>query len=326
MAGSIIKSQFEPAKGLTNRHAQTMYQPLRRKIPVLSPRRERLELPNEDFVDLDWLGGETGPIVILLHGMAGSLNSPYAAGMMQYIVRQGWRGVIMYYRGTSGGPNRLLTHTHLGETETVNFLIRTLSQREPDTLLAAVGYSMGANILLKWEGEAAENNPLQAAAAVSPPFDLRRASNYMRSGTSSFYQWLLLRDLRNYFIEKYSYRNVPDILGCTLEDIKNIRSFWEFDDKITAPLHGYLDAADYYGNSSSINYLHAITKPTLIIHAKDDPFIPEACIPDAYQLSNTTVMELSDQGGHVGFVAGTIRKPLYWSEQRIIEFLQPYLG
>lgn len=326
MSGKIINSQFKAAKGLANRHLQTLYQALFRKVPKLQVRRERLEFPGEDFFDMDWVGEGDGPIVLVLHGMAGSLRSSYATGIMQQIQKRGWRGVIMYYRGMSSGPNRLLTHTHLGETIGVDHLIRTLKAREPNTPLAAVGYSMGANLLLKWQGEVGEDNPLCAAVAVSAPFDLRRASNYMRYGFSSVYQWMLLRDLRSYIRDKFSYRKVPEKLRPGLEDLENIRSFWLFDDLITAPLHGFVDAADYYAHSSSRNYLPTISKPTLIISARDDPFMPESVLPSVTEVSSTTFLEISEQGGHVGFVAGTIRKPIYWLERRIPEFLEQYLG
>jgi predicted alpha/beta-fold hydrolase len=325
MSGKIIKSSFKPARGLKNRHMSTMYQTLFRKIPKIMACRERLELPNNDFVDLDWVGEGDGPIVIVLHGLAGSLQSFYAAGIMLAIKACGWRGVIMYYRGTSSGPNRLLTHTHLGETESLNFLVNTLSQREPNTPLVAVGFSMGANLLLKWEGETAENNPLKAAAAVSVPFDLRLASNYMRSGFSNFYQQRLLRDMRFYIREKFAYRNVPDKLKNGLDKLDSIRSFWQFDDLITAPLHNYKDAAEYYYESSSRNYLKLIQRPTLILHARDDPFMPEVVIPNEFELADDVTIELSDYGGHVGFVSGTITKPVYWLEQRIPQFLAEYI-
>lgn len=325
MSGRIIHSQFVPAKGLANRHIQTLYQPLFRKVPKLTVRRERIEMPNQDFFEMDWVGEGDGPIVIVLHGMAGSLQSGYATGIMQQIQKRGWRGVIMYYQGTSSGPNRLLTHNHLGETTCLDYLIKILKEREPNTLLAAVGYSMGANLLLKWEGEAGLNNPLVAAVGVSAPFDLRQASNYIRFGFSSFYQFMLLRDIRRYIKEKFFCRYTPEQLREGLENLDNIRSFWHFDEVITAPLHGFVDAIDYYVHSSSRNYLSHIAKPTLIISSLDDPFMPSSVIPDKSELSPTTWLELSEQGGHVGFVAGTMRKPIYWLEQRIPKFLEQYL-
>lgn len=325
MAGKIRKSTFQPAKCLSNGHLQTLAQPFFRKVSQLKPRRERIELPSEDFLDLDWVGEGDGPIVLVLHGMAGSLRSPYANGLMQKIQQRGWRGVIMYYRGTSSGPNRLHTHTHLGETESVDYVITTLQGREPNTPMAAVGCSMGANLLLKWEGEAGVNNTLRAAVAVSAPYDLRQASYHMRFGFSRLYQWILLKDLRNYIHEKYDYRSRPKALQPGFDQLETIRSFWQFDEKITAPLHSFRDAAEYYLYSSSRSYLTEITKPTLLIHAKDDPFMPESVIPSESELSDTTILELSEHGGHVGFIAGTLREPEYWLEKRIPEFLEEYL-
>ncbi len=325
MPGKLITSTFIAAKGLKNRHLQTMYQALFRKVPKIIGCRERLELPNDDFLDLDWVGKGDGPIVLILHGVAGSLQSYYAAGIMKTIQERGWRGVLMYYRGTSSGPNRLHTHTHLGETEGVDFVIKTLKAREPNTPLAVVGYSMGANLLLKWQGQAGESNPLCAAVAVSAPFDLRQASNYMRFGFSRLYQWSLLRELRQHIHEKFDYRKPPMAIKSSLQYLHTIRSFWQFDDLVTAPLHGFKDAADYYFHSSSRHYLLNIVKPTLIINAKDDPFMPESVLPSVDDISDVTELEITKHGGHLGFVAGTMRKPEYWLEQRIPEFLEKYL-
>lgn len=285
---------------------------------MLSLRRERLELPDGDFVDLDWTPGGSGPIVALFHGLEGSARSPYARGMLAALHRRGWRGVIMHFRGCSGEPNRLARSYHSGDTGDIAFFIDTLRRREPHAPLAAVGYSLGGNALLKWLGEAGMAAGLRAAAAVSVPFLLNRAADRLDRGFSKLYQWKLLRDLRRSVRRKFHGQQAP----IDISALKTLRRFWEFDDQITARLHGFSGVDHYYASSSCRRYLTEIRVPTLLIHARNDPFMSPDAIPSAKELAPSLTLEVSADGGHVGFVAG--RWPWrgeYWLEQRIPEYL-----
>ena len=208
----------------------------------------------------------------------------------------------------------------LGKTDDFSILIDTLKQWEPNTPIAAIGFSQGANMLLKYLGEH-EDTRLTCAIAVSPPFQLRVIANQIRRGISKFYQWYLLRSLRAFYRAKFAYRQAP----FDLKLLDQCYSFWQFDDEITAKVSGFENAIDYYRQASCINYLKNITVPTLIIHSKDDTIMTPDIIPDPEQLSSSTILELSDHGGHLGFVSGTIFKPKFWLTERIPCYLQHYL-
>ena len=318
MTGRIRHSAFAPAWWLSNAHLQTLWASIIRRIPKPVTRRERLELPDGDFVDLDWTPGGSGPLVIVLHGLQGSLNSPYARGIMGALQKRGMRGVFMHFRGCSGVSNRLPRFYHSGDTGDLNTLINILREREPGTPLAAIGYSLGGNVLLKWLGEQGINAPLQAAIAVSAPFDLSDSAWRLERGFSQAYQYHLLRSLRLSVEKKFRHMPAP----IALDNLENLRTFTEYDDAVTAPLHGFAGVDDYYRQSSCRRYLKHIRIPTLILHAADDPFMTPAAIPQQDQLSPSVILELSARGGHVGFISGNSPwQACYWLEQRIPDFI-----
>lgn len=312
---------FQPAWWLTNPHLQTLWPTLFRRIKNIPLERERLELPDGDFVDLDWHGkNRQAPIVLILHGFEGSIQSPYAKGMLQAIYQHGWCGVFMHFRGCSGEPNRLLRGYHSGETEDLANVIDILKQRVPHQSLAVIGFSLGGNVLLKWLGETSEKNPLTAAIAISVPFELHKAAKKIDSGFSRIYQQYFLKSLRERLGKKFRMKGIENY--AVLSDIRTIE---EFDDKITAPIHGFKNAKEYYIKSSSRQFLHAIRVPTLIIHAKDDPFMPKDVIPESYELADCVQLELTEKGGHVGFISGEFPWCAeYWLEKRVPAYLRQY--
>lgn len=322
----MSQTSFKPAWWLRNSHLQTLWPALVRKRqlnPGIQLERERLELPDGDFLDIDWVNRhEQGAIVILLHGFEGSIQSHYSMGMINALHQQGYRSVFMHFRGCSGEHNRLQRGYHSGDTSDLAYLVNELERREPNVALAAIGYSLGGNILLKWLGETGWRNPLKAAVAISVPFDLSQSAVRMQSGFSRFYQWYLLRCLRNRLLQKHT--QVP--LPVEVEKLNRVTNMVEFDDVFTAPVYGFQDATDYYAESSCLPYLRFIQVPTLILHAKDDPFMTEEVIPEPQALSPSVTMELCDHGGHVGFVAGLVPwRPQYWLESRSPDFLQKFL-
>jgi predicted alpha/beta-fold hydrolase len=229
----------------------------------------------------------------------------------------------MHFRGCSGEPNRLARGYHSGETEDLAFVAETLQRREPKTLLAAVGYSLGGNVLLKWLGEIGGRAALAAAVAVSVPFDLKHCALRLESGFSRLYQWKLLHSLRHNTARKFSYIPCP----VSLDGLDRTKTFHAFDALVTAPLHSFASADDYYTRSSSRQYLHNIGVPTLILQALDDPFMTPEVIPEPDDLSPTVTLELSEHGGHVGFVEGNWPwRPKYWLEKRIPGYLTQYLA
>ena len=315
----IEPADFHPAWWLPGPHAQTIWPVLCRRRPRLSLRRERLELPDGDFLDLDWTAGERGPITLVVHGLEGSSDSHYALGMLAAVVRRGWRGVVLHFRGCGGQPNRLARSYCAGDTADIAHVVGWLRQREPTAPLAVVGYSLGGNALLKWLGETHADPPLRAAVAVSAPFLLDAAARRLGSGFSRLYQSHLLRELKDGYREKFRHRSDGPV---GLNELAGLRDFYAFDDRITAPLHGYTGVGDYYTRASCRQFLRRIRVPTLILHALDDPFMSPDAVPKAAELSSHVRLELSRNGGHVGFVAG--RWPWradYWLERRIPAFL-----
>jgi predicted alpha/beta-fold hydrolase len=229
----------------------------------------------------------------------------------------------MHFRGCSGEINRLPRSYHSGETGDAAFLIRSLRERYPDRKLAAIGYSLGANVLLKYLGECGADAQLHSAVAISVPFLVRDSAERLNRGFSRFYQKLLLQSLMAKTEAKFDRMSGPVSLT-RLADCRNLR---EFDDCITAPLHGFADAADYYARSSCRQYLRGIAVPTLVVNARNDPFMTPTALPTASELSAFVRIELTRGGGHVGFVTGRHPgAPRYWLEERIPAFLSGHLA
>lgn len=316
---------FKPAWWLRNAHLQTIWPVLLRQHELKSKlERERIELPDGDFIDIDWINKDKeGPMVLILHGFEGSINSHYARGILNVINDGGLRAAFMYFRGCSGEPNRLTRGYHSGETHDVAFVTKVLGERKENKQMVAVGYSLGGNILLKWMGETGRKNPLLAAVAISVPFELHKAADRIQKGFSRFYQWYLLRCVQDRLTQKFqSIKPSPD----NLDSITTAGNIRDFDNAYTAPLHGFQDADDYYSTTSSRRYLRTIKVPTLILHAKDDPFMTEDVIPSPEELSPSVILEVTEGGGHVGFVSGKYPwRPEYWLEQRIPDFLGRYI-
>ncbi len=320
--GQIRSSEFQPAWWLRGPHAQTLWASTVRPTPRPRLRRERLELPDGDFLDLDWAEGGAGPVVLLLHGLEGSVESNYASGLLKELQTQGYTALLMHFRGCSGEPNRLSRSYHSGETSDLNHLVQLLRQRYPERRLAVVGYSLGGNVLLKWLGEQGRRAPLDAAVAVSVPFQLGRVSDRLGRGFSRLYQWVLLRRLRINLKRKQQRVRLP----LAALEVAELTSFRRFDDAVTAPLHGFADAHDYYTRCSSRQFLHAITVPTLVLHATDDPFMLPDVVPAQAELGSGVTLELAERGGHVGFVGGAWPwRAHYWLEARIPRFLEQRL-
>ena len=322
----IVESAIKPAWWLTNTHAQTAYSTLTRRIKAPIDKRERLELPDGDFIDLAWANNglpADSPLVVFLHGLGGGESSTYVAGQLRAYNRAGWRGVLMYFRGASLEANRLPRAYHSGDTHDLNFLMSTLAQREPQTKKALVGVSLGGNVLLKWLGETKDQACVEAAVAISVPYQLRLVADRINQGVSRIYQKHLLQRLREVFRRKLE--AYPDSLPWSLEDLESWSCFWTFDEHVTAPLHGFSHVHAYYREASSRQYLRHITTPTLLIHALDDPFMTPEALPCLNELSPQVTLELSPQGGHVGFVSGNVPgRAVYWLDQRVPAFLRNY--
>jgi predicted alpha/beta-fold hydrolase len=311
-----MNRKFKPAWWLPGAHLQTLWPALLRRKKALPVRDERLELADGDFLDLSWVGEGNTPLVLILHGLNGSVNSHYVNGLLNSILQRGWRGVLMHFRGCSKEPNRLAKSYHSGETADLNTVIAEILHREPNVQLYVVGYSLGGNVLLKALGTGAINKRVKAAVAVSVPFELAKTANHMSKGLSRIYQWHLVSGLISKYKQKFKTIKSP-----ANSNVNKLGTFWKFDNDVTAPLHGFKDAADYYHKSSSRQYLTKIEITTLVIHAKDDPFTPVNSVPGINDLSDQVLLELYDSGGHVGFVTGKYPwRAKYWLEHKILDF------
>jgi predicted alpha/beta-fold hydrolase len=320
--------KFQPSFGLKNRHIQTIYASLFRKFPPLAIEIENFTLSDGDFLEIYWHKitnhTNTTPIVILFHGLAGSYQSPYIQGAMTAFDKAGFSSVLMHFRGCSGKDNLKARSYHSGDTGDALEFIYAIKNRYPHAQLFAVGYSLGANMLLKLLGEQKDKSPIDAAVAVSAPMLLDVCANKMDRGFSRFYQNILLKDLRLALDKKYDKHNMEKLIGLKREDITKLKNFWQFDEAYTAKINGFTSAQDYYTKNSAKQYLKSIQTPTLIIHAKDDPFMTPAVIPTQKDISPSVTLEILENGGHVGFISGSLLKPKYWLDERIVEYFKDY--
>ena len=314
-----MADRFRPAWWLTNAHLQTLWPSLFRRTRAPALRREKFELSDGDFIELDWTKArEDAPTVLLLHGLEGSRESHYIRGMLQSVESNGWCGLVMHFRGCGGSPNRHARTYHSGETGDLDEVVNALQTRSPDRKLVIIGYSLGGNVLLKWLGERGTDANVAGAVSVCTPLLLSEAAASLERGFSRLYQWWLIKHLRKRIRDKF--RTLPSPID--LSELDAWRTFRLFDDNVTAPLHGFVDVDDYYERSSARQFLSAIQVPTLIIQAADDPFMNVSVLPAAEELSASTKLEVIPNGGHVGFVAG--RYPMfarYWLDERISEFI-----
>jgi uncharacterized protein len=321
--GGYVVRSFQPAFWLSGPHLQTLAGKFLRPRMQLDLTRERWTTPDGDFLDLDFTPEtvgprEPGPLVLILHGLEGSTRRPYVRLAMRELASRGIRAVGLNFRSCSGEPNRAPTFYHSGDTGDVAWVLEELAQRFPGRPLGAVGFSLGGNVLLKLLAE--DPGPLQAAVAISPPFDLAEGTRQLeRTRMGRLYARRFLRSL----LEKVETKSRLLSTRVDLAKLRKVRSLREFDDAATAPLHGFTDAWDYYRQSSCGPLLPEIRTPTLVLHARDDPFLPEPAIPAAALNGNPWLRSsLPQHGGHVGFIErdgpGAIR---FWSESEAARYL-----
>lgn len=311
---------YQAPRWLPGGHLQTLYAYLFARTPKVNYRRERWILPDGDFIDLDWLDGEeTAPLVVLFHGLEGNSHGHYALALMDALRRRGWRGVVPHFRGCSGEPNRLPRGYHSGDSAEINQILRRFRAECPHAPLFAAGVSLGGNALLKWLGE---NGPdcagiVDAAAAISAPLDLAAAGHALDRGFNRHtYVRHFLHTMRRKAVDKINAHRMPVKPAA----IRAASTLHEFDELFTAPLHGFRDADDYWTRASSKPWLNSVTIPTLVLNAKNDPFLPAAALPAADEVSPSVTLEFPDEGGHVGFVSGSFPGSLSWLPMRLLAF------
>jgi predicted alpha/beta-fold hydrolase len=326
----FTQSQFTPAWWLRNAHCQTIIAKWLRSKQQLTTSTETIELPDGDFIDLAWTDkpkeNETRPLVVVLHGLEGSVNSHYAKGMLTAIKNKEWLGVLMHFRGCSGRINRKGHSYHSGYTDDISFLSKFLKHKYPQLPMTIIGFSLGGNVLARYLAEE-PNNPYQAATIICAPLHLASCSKRINQGFSRIYQKYLVGMLKDSIKDKMSSNLLSAPLAQKLSlKLDEIKTIWQFDQQVTAPINGFDSAEDYYHQASGRFILNKIEQPCLIIHSNDDPFLCDKNTRDIISIPNNICFEVSKKGGHVGFISGkNPLKPNFWLEQRVPNFLESYL-
>jgi hypothetical protein len=327
-----LSFQLEPFRAawwLPGAHAQTIAGRALRPLDLLPLERERLDTPDGDFVDLDFapepsLAARNRPIALLLHGLEGSARRGYAYITYRELARVGIRGIGLNFRSCSGEPNRMPRFYHSGDTDDLRHVVSVLRARFGDRPLGAIGFSLGGNALLKYLGEEGEAAGIAAAVAISVPYDLDAGERHLAADpVSRVYVRHFLKSLQL----KATQKEAALRERCDYDAIHRARSFREFDHAATAPLHGFDSAEDYYARSSSRGFLHRVRRPTLLIHALDDPFLPITALPhEAVRANPLLETAWTPHGGHVGFIGGTPRRPDFWAERQAARYLAHQLA
>jgi predicted alpha/beta-fold hydrolase len=315
---------FASPAWLPGGHAQTIY-PQFLSRPAVSYRRERVDTHDGDFWDFDWLPDGPGttadaPLVVLFHGLEGSAQSHYSLVLMSLLAERGWRGVVPHFRGCGGTPNVKPRAYHSGDHEEVGAMLRELRARAgPATPMYAVGISLGGSALLNWIGRAGTHahRTLVAAAAVSVPLDLMTAGVAIGQGLNRIYTAYFLRTLKPKALAMAE--RFPGALDVQL--VQRVRTMWDFDDAVTAPLHGFTGTVDYWTRASAKPWLREIALPTLVLNARNDPFVPGESLPSRAEAAAAVTLEQPAHGGHCGFTSGPAPGHIDWMPRRVLAYL-----
>jgi uncharacterized protein len=300
-------------------HLQTIFPATCIVKPEVAYRRERWQTPDQDFIDIDFVDGKPGqPFVVLFHGLEGSSDSHYARALMAQVAERGWSGAVPHFRGCSGELNHAPRFYHSGDAGEIDWIIRRLvAQQKHGSKFYAAGVSLGGNALLRWLGESQHEAAIvDAACAVSAPLDLAGGGAALSRGFNMIYTQVFLRTLKPKCLNKLA--QFPGLFD--RETMLRARNLYEFDNVVTAPLHGFRDTDDYWHRASAKHVLDDITVPTLVLNAKNDPFLPPRHLPRS--ASRHVTLEYPERGGHVGFAVGAPPGRLNWLPQRLLNFLE----
>ena len=314
---------YAPAWWIPGPHLRTLWGKFLRRHVAIPTRSVRWDTPDGDFLELVRLDArDASPRILILHGLEGGSRSHYARGLMAEAARRGWGADLLIFRSCGSEINRTPRFYHSGETGDLALALDRIANEFPESPLFVAGVSLGGNVVLKFLGERGDEAPsrIVAAAAVSVPYDLARSSRRIGRGFSRVYQAHFLRSLQRKAALKHA--TFPDRLPAAARS--RARTLYEFDDVVTAPLHGFASAEDYYSKSSAIGWLSGITVPTLLLSAKDDPFLPEEVLGEVESIAKDVPalhVEFVDRGGHVGFIGGRVPwRPFYYAERRLGDF------
>ena len=315
---------FHRAAWLPGPHVGTVYASVARPFPRPRFRRERWELPDGDFVDVDRLDGarRRAPALVISHGLEGNSRASYVRGLAAAASRRGFAVAAWNFRGCSGEPNRLLRQYHSGDTGDLGAIVDRLSAEDPGRPIVLAGFSLGGNQLVKWLGERGDDLPaaVRSAVAISVPFDLSLCATALDG--PGFWPWVyrerFLRRLRRKALRKAAEH--PGRIDA--DSVRRASTFSAYDGLVTAPLHGFESAGDYWTRSSSAQFVAGVRRPLLLLSADDDPLVPARSLPvEAAGRNPAVTLEVTSGGGHVAFVSGTPWRPVFWAEERAVDFL-----
>ncbi|HRB29147.1 MAG: alpha/beta fold hydrolase [Nitrosomonas sp.] len=323
MPGLHTISTYSPPIWLPGGNLQTIYPYAFKPVRLFQYRRERWELDDGDFVDVDWVDGAVhSPLVVFFHGLEGNSSSHYIVSTINSLKRHHWSSVVIHFRGCSGVPNRLPRAYHAGDSAEIEQMLQRVilqigESRSPQPLFV-VGVSLGGNALLKWLGEQNQraNSLVSRVAAISVPLDLAAAGVALDTGFNQVYTRHFLATLKRKAF--YKLQQFPGLFD--RQALKKCATIYDFDNLVTAPLHGFRDTDHYWRMSSSKQWLGKITVPTLIINACNDPFMPASVLPKQQEVSSKVTLEFPEHGGHAGFLQGTFPGRLDWLPERIFNF------
>lgn len=325
---TFVPRPFLPAPWAANPHVQTVGARALRSPGSPAMVRERWELPDGDFLDVDLSPdpSPSAPLALVLHGLEGSSRRRYVLSACRELAARGVRPVALNFRGCGGEMNRRPRLYHSGETNDPAWVLAELRRAFPGRRIGALGFSLGGNVLLKLLGERGDGGTgsVDAAVAISVPMDLAAGSSFLeRTVMGRAYARYFLRSLKRKVRAKSALLDGLVELGPTLR----ARTLREFDEAATAPLHGFPNASEYYRRCSSAAFVHRIRVPTLVLHSLDDPFLPRRALPrDALASNPSITLALHERGGHVGFVEGPPWAPRFWGEEEGARFLAASLG
>jgi predicted alpha/beta-fold hydrolase len=312
----VDHSTYKCPPFLTSGHLQTVLATLISRARVVYE-RERIYTEDNDFLDLDWVRNGSTRLAVLSHGLEGDSKRGYMMGMVRALTSHGWDALAWNARGCSGEPNRVLRFTHSGATEDLHTVIRHIVATYSYSELVLIGFSLGGNLTLKYLGERVPDSRIKAAVAFSVPCDLQCSSNKLAMPENRIYMRRFLMTLREKVLA------LAQLMPGTIDDsgYSQLRNFKDFDDRYTAPIHGFENAEDYWRKSSCKQFLKSISVPTLLINSRNDPFLADECYPADEAESNPNLhLETPDHGGHVGFISINKARE-YWSETRAVRFL-----
>jgi len=314
--------KYQPPYWLFNGHLQTIIPSQFRKVEDLRYEREKINTPDDDFLLLDWSGTPSSKLAIISHGLEGDSHRPYIKGMARAFVKSGYEVLAWNFRGCGGEINHQLRFYHSGATDDLELIIQHALQRRPYRKVVLVGFSLGGNLTLKYLGEKGSDlpKPIQRGITFSVPLDLHSSAVQIGEASNFLYSRRFLRNLKKKIEEKVIL--MPNAL--TTDYFSQIKNLKDFDDFYTAPIHGFRNAVDYYTQCSSLYFLENIRLPTLIVNARNDPFLSERCYPEKSFQNHPYVNLLTpEEGGHVGFMPKGVRKDQnYWSEDLAVSFAE----